>query len=68
LIIMRDSQNSRSPNEGPPAPVDEDVPKENDQPAPKSYYYDDATGYEIYRETEEPDEREELGGDAQTEG
>jgi len=53
---MRDSQNSRSPNEGPPAPVDEDVPKENDQPAPKSYYYDDATGYEIYQEQDETED------------
>lgn len=53
---MRDSQNSRGPNEEPPALVDEDAPKENDQPAPKSYYYDDATGYEIYREQDETED------------
>ena len=53
---MRDSQNSRSPNEEPPATVDDDVPKENDKPAPKSYYYDDATGYEIYREQDETED------------
>jgi hypothetical protein len=65
--MMDDSQNSEA-HEEPSMTVDSDVPKETNQPAVKSYYYDDATGYEIYRETEEPDEREELGGDAQTEG
>ena len=64
---MRDSQNSRSPNEGPPAPVDEDVPRENDQPAPKSYYYDDATGYEIYREQDETEDETNPDCSTQTE-
>jgi len=65
--MMDDSQNSEA-HEEPSMTVDCDAPKETNQPAVKSYYYDDATGYEIYRETEEPDEREELGGDSQTEG
>ena len=65
--MMGDSQNSEAANEEPSMTVDCDVPKETNEPAVKSYYYDDATGYEIYRETDETDETEERGGEAQTE-
>ena len=58
--MMTDSQNSGSPNEEPSATVHDDVPEENDQSAPKSYYYDDATGYEIYQEGNEPADEEEM--------
>lgn len=53
--MMRDSQNSGGPNEEPLAIVDDDGSEESDKPARTSYYYDDATGYEIYREQDETD-------------
>ncbi len=37
---------------------DEPTGVQNDLP-PKSYYYDDATGYEIYREDDDNDDDEE---------
>ena len=65
--MMRDSQNSGSPNEEPPATVHDDVPEENDRPAPKSYYYDDATGYEIYREQDDTEDETNRDRDPQSE-
>jgi hypothetical protein len=65
--MMRDSQNSNGPNKEPAATVYDDVPKENDKPAPKSYYYDDATGYEIYQEQDEAEDETNGDRDKQTE-
>jgi hypothetical protein len=53
---MSDSQNSEVPNEFPPSIGDDEPSEETNQPS-KNYYYDDATGYEIYRDdTEDEDE------------
>jgi hypothetical protein len=65
--MMRDSQNSEGSNQEPSATVYDDAPIENDRPAPKSYYYDDATGYEIYREQDESENETNGGRDTQTE-
>ena len=56
---MRDSQNSDVSNEQPSPVRDDTLSGEKRQPSRNSYYYDDATGYEIYREeTEDEEERE----------
>ena len=53
--MKRDSQNSVDPNELPP--VEEGADSKDKHEANKdSYYYDDATGYEIYRDSEDEDE------------
>jgi hypothetical protein len=52
---MRNSQNSEVPNEFPSSIRDEPPPEEEIQPS-KNYYYDDATGYEIYRDETEDEE------------
>ena len=51
---MRNSQNSDAPNELPLSIPDDEPPEE--EISPKNYYYDDATGYEIYREETEDEE------------
>jgi hypothetical protein len=56
---MRDPQNSFT-SERPSPPQNDEPSREKNQPSQNSYYYDDATGYEIYREggeNEEEDER-----------
>jgi hypothetical protein len=56
--MMSDSQNS---NNGKPSPtLNGEISPETTEPAPKSYYYDDATGYEIYQEGNEPADEEEM--------
>lgn len=56
--MMRNSQNSEVPNELP-SPIRDDEPSAEKNQPPKNYYYDDATGYEIYRdETEDEEERD----------
>ena len=65
--MMHDSQNSGGPKEEPSATVYNDVPNEKDKPAPKSYYYDDATGYEIYQEQDETEDEANRDRDTQTE-
>ncbi len=65
--MMRDSQNSGAANEEPSATLDDDVPEGKNKPALKSYYYDDATGYEIYHEQNETEEEASNGGDEGTE-
>jgi len=56
--MMSDSQNS---NNGKPSPtLNGAISSETTEPAPKSYYYDDATGYEIYQEGNEPADEEEI--------
>ena len=54
---MRDKQN--------PGPVEDQSPPQRDEESagdksetPRSYYYDDATGYEIYKEESDDDEDE----------
>lgn len=53
---MRDSQNSDFSNEQPSPAQGDDLLREKDQPSRTSYYYDDATGYEIYHEGSEDEE------------
>lgn len=53
--MKRDSQNSDDPKEFPSV-EDGTVSEDSNEPNKDSYYYDDATGYEIYRESEDEDE------------
>jgi hypothetical protein len=53
---MRDPQNSEIQNKLP-SPTQDDEPS-REKPPPNSYYYDDATGYEIYREGSENEEED----------
>ncbi len=39
-------------------PVEDEQPSDQNGSRPKSYYYDDATGYEIYKEESDDDEDE----------
>jgi hypothetical protein len=56
LITMGDKQNPRlDEEESSPASADGSE-REKGGEAPRSYYYDDATGYEIYEEEDETDE------------
>jgi hypothetical protein len=56
--MMRDSQNSTN---GEPSPaLDGDSPPESNEPSPPGYYYDDATGYEIYQEEDESADEDET--------
>ena len=50
MITMRDKQNPAVVNDGT-SPV-EDGP-EKSRETPRSYYYDDATGYEIYEDEDD---------------
>ena len=56
---MSDKQNPASDKDESLPEADEESRDQNESP-PKSYYYDDATGYEIYNDTDEeaedPDE------------
>ena len=51
--MKRDSQNSDDPDE---FPEDGTASEDTNEPDKDSYYYDDATGYEMYRESEDEDE------------
>ena len=55
---MRDKQNPAVVNGGTPA-EDEHSRRERGEETPRSYYYDDATGYEIYEDEDdsEPDDQ-----------
>ena len=53
--MKRDSQNSEDLNELPPVEGGT-TPEDQDEPSKISYYYDDATGYEIYSDVEDEDE------------
>ena len=56
MITMGEKQNpKRHEDESSPTPADGSA-REKSGEAPRSYYYDDATGYEIYKEEEETDE------------
>ena len=50
MITMLDSQNYL--REKIESPKDEEVKDENDRPV-GSYYYDDATGYDVYKDEDE---------------
>lgn len=54
---MSDKQNS-IPDKEPPTEDDQERHEQND-PASKSYYYDDSTGYEIYKDEGVDDEEAE---------
>jgi hypothetical protein len=56
--MMRDSQNST--HEEPSPALDGDSSSEDSERSPRKYYYDDSTGYEIYREDESADEDQPL--------
>ena len=55
---MSDKQNPilEKDDSSPPSDERHDQDGQN-EPSPKSYYYDDATGYEIYNEQSEDDEQ-----------
>jgi hypothetical protein len=53
---MSDKQNSQSDSD--PSKTGEQ-PSEQNGSTPKSYYYDDSTGYEIYKEEVDDDEEQE---------
>ena len=55
---MSDKQNPRLDKDDSPPAEAEQSSDQNGSP-PKSYYYDDATGYEVYQEQIEDDEESE---------
>lgn len=54
--MMRDSQNSEIPTDQPSPTQDDELSREKSEPVTNSYYYDDATGYEIYHEGSEAED------------
>jgi hypothetical protein len=52
---MSDKQNP-GPDKDDSSPVLDEESGEQNESRPKSYYYDDATGYEIYKEESDDDE------------
>jgi hypothetical protein len=56
---MSDKQNSTVINDGATPVENEQSPSEKSGETPRSYYYDDATGYEIYEDEDdaEPDDQ-----------
>lgn len=60
---MRVSQNPGVTNEQPSPTRDDELSREENEPASNSYYYDDATGYEIYHEGGEAEAESEAEGD-----
>jgi hypothetical protein len=59
---MNNSQNPEGPNELPSPLRDDEPPEEEIRPS-KNYYYDDATGYEIYNEETENEAECDPAGD-----
>jgi hypothetical protein len=57
---MRDKQNPAVVNDGASPVEDGHSQREKSEETPRSYYYDDATGYEIYQDEDdaEPDEHD----------
>jgi hypothetical protein len=53
---MRDPQNSVTSTEHPSPTQNDEPSREKKQPSQNSYYYDDATSYEIYHEESENEE------------
>ena len=62
---MRDKQNPAVVNGGTSPAGDEHSRREKSEGTPKSYYYDDATGYEIYEDEDdaEPDDQADSAED-----
>ena len=62
---MRDKQNPAVVNGGTSLAGDEHSPREESGETPSSYYYDDATGYEIYEDEDEaePDDQADSAED-----
>lgn len=54
---MSDKQNPRVDQDNS-LPAEDSQPPDQNGSSPKSYYYDDATGYEIYQEDRDEDEEE----------
>ncbi|HMG73912.1 MAG TPA: hypothetical protein VK582_10460 [Pyrinomonadaceae bacterium] len=54
---MSDKQNPASDKDESLPEADEESRDQNESPS-KSYYYDDATGYEIYKEESDGDDEE----------
>lgn len=61
---MSDKQNPGL-NQGNSLPAEDEQPLDQNESSPKSYYYDDATGYEIYEDEDdaEPDEQVDIAED-----
>ncbi len=57
--MMRDSQNPELIGNQPLPTQDDELAREKAKPLSNSYYYDDATGYEIYHEGSEAEEERE---------
>jgi hypothetical protein len=55
---MSDKQNPRL-NKDNSLPEEDQQRPDQDGPSPESYYYDDATGYEIYDEGSDNDDEDE---------
>jgi hypothetical protein len=55
---MSDKQNPRLDKDEPSPEHDDEAAREKSGEGPRSYYYDDATGYEIYKEEEEGEEED----------
>jgi len=53
-----DSDNSRSDRDRPAAPEKTDSPSDAGDSTKGEYYYDDATGYEVYVDDNDEDEDE----------
>jgi hypothetical protein len=62
---MRDKQNPAAANGGTSPAEDGQSPREQSGEMPRSYYYDDATGYEIYKDEDDAvtDEQIDSGED-----
>jgi hypothetical protein len=62
---MRDKQNPTVVNDGTSPAGDGHSRREKSEETPRSYYYDDATGYEIYEDEDdgEPDEQADSAED-----
>jgi len=54
---MSDKQNPRL-NQDNSSPAEDSQPSDQNESSPNTYYYDDATGYEIYKEESDEDEEE----------
>ena len=55
MITMNDKENP-GPVKNDSTPVDDGVGCDQNDTAPKDYYYDDATGYEVYQDDDEDEE------------
>jgi hypothetical protein len=55
---MTDKQNPRL-DKDESSPASGEQPRDQNESLPKSYYYDDATGYEIYKEESDDADEEE---------